>query len=246
MDNPNNDHVSGYLRNVPPRKGALNLFIILIAVALILQVGFVLTVIYQPEGLTQLFNLDHENNIPNIYSTILLLAAGYVALTCIHAERKYVGAFPVKYIWALVAFVMWAMAFDEYYSFHERAGELLVLIKILAPDQDAMLGGYGWSWTLVGLPLALAIGVPAIIAFYRIFEENRYLFYLLVAAGSMFVFGAVFMENLQVFLASRYTGFVTTAALMFEELLEMLGVSLAIFVIMRYRWEQLYGDDRSQ
>lgn len=245
MENPENNFISGYLRNVPPKKAALNFFIALVSIAVLMQIGFILTFIYQPQGLTNLFNLDFENNIPNIYSALLLFIAGYTALTCIHAERKHVGLLPVKYIWALVALVMWAMAADEYFSFHEKAGELLVLIKVFEPDQDAMLGGYGWSWTLVGLPLALALAAPLAIAFNRIFSEQRYLFWLLVAAGCMFVFGALFMENLQVFLANRYSGLITTAALMFEELLEMLGVSLAIFVMMRYRWEQLYGSMRS-
>lgn len=245
MENPDNNFVSGYMRNVTPKRSAFNFFAALVFIAVLLQAGFVLTFIYQPQGLTQLFNLDYENNIPNIYSVLLLFIAGYTALTCIHAEIKYVGSFPVKYIWGLVALIMWAMAADEYYSFHEKAGELLVLMKILGPDQDAMLSGYGWSWTLVGLPLALAVAVPAAIAFYRIFSDNRYLFYLLVTAGTMFIFGAVFMENLQVYLASRFPGPLTTAALMFEELLEMLGVSLAIFVMMRYRWEQLYGNEQA-
>jgi hypothetical protein len=221
---------------------AWHVFLFTVAIAVFLQLAFAVTFFYRPGPLTELFHLEIEKNIPSTYSALLLIAAALAAFSCMRsAPSERVGRSPVSYSWATIGSLLLFMAADEYFSFHERVDLLLVKLGVLAPGKGLEMGGYGWAWIMVGLPFALAVGIPLLFWFNRVLSRDRYLFYLLVAAGFIFLLGAVGMEGVQVYWNRHNPGNPLTAAMMLEEFLEMLGASLALFALMRYRVEMRYG-----
>jgi hypothetical protein len=219
---------------------AWHVFLFTVAVAIALQLAFAVTFYYRPGPLTELFHLEIEKNVPSTYSALLLISAAVAAFSCTRAAtNERVAGLPARYGWSTVGLLLLLMAADEYLSFHERADLLMVKLGIIAPGTGLALGGYAWAWVMVGLPFALAIGIPMVFWFNRILSAERYLFYLLVGAGFVFLLGAVGMEGVQVYWNRHNPENPLTVAMMIEEFLEMLGASLALFALMRYRAEML-------
>jgi hypothetical protein len=235
--------IHAYLHDTPLKTLSVHFFFLLVLVDVLLQVFFALTVSHPGDGdlglFYRLFHLDWEKNVPSTYSAIKLIIAGYAAGCCMQADKKSsIGKMPIRYIWLIVATLLILMGIDEYFSFHEDAELILVKLKIISPDYDNTLGGYGYAWTIVGMSFAVIIGLPAIFLFLKIFSKYKYLFYLLLISGFVFLWGAVGMENLQVYLRFFHPDLTATGVLMLEEFFEMMGVSLAIFVFVRYIGEE--------
>lgn len=237
MDNIKENIVYG--PRVPLKKAAFNIFIAIMVINVILVIIFAVTFRMQMSSLINLFHLDIEKNIPSSYSALLFIYAGYVAFTCIAVEKKYIGKFSAEYMWLIIGLILWFMAVDEYMSLHEQAGSLLVDLKLLSTGGEPLIGGYVWAWTAIGVPLVLAVGLPSLINFHKIFLEFKKLYYLIIMAAFLFLFGALGMENMQVYVSNNFPEISTYIVLIVEEFMEMTGIALAIFVLLQYRREQL-------
>lgn len=127
------------------------------------------------------------------------------------------------------------MSLDELLSFHEDSERVLVFLGLLGENYDNRLGGFGYAWTLFGLPLALVLGAWFAWRFFYIFRMQKKLFWLLILSGVVFLSGSVLMENFQVFIKDSFQlERPVKILLLMEEMLEMLGVSLAVVVFFLY------------
>ncbi len=214
----------------------------LICIEVFLALAFLLT--YEHPGFSDwgylyyLFHLDIEFNIPSLFSVGQFWLAAWIAYLCYRVSGRG-GAFQDAFAWLAAAIVMALLGFDELLSFHEDAEVLLVATGIVGEGFDHRMGGYGWSWTLVALPLALVFGMWFACRFYSVFNDRRYHFLLLIIAGGVFLTGSIFIENLQVYVRDQYQ--LTRSPkimLLAEEMLEMFGVSLAIYVFFSHLSEK--------
>lgn len=232
---------------------ALTIFLFLVIIDILLLACFGLTVNHPGDNdlglLFRLFHIDWEKNIPSTYSALQLLSAGFIALYCQQLEAHRQGLYrPGKYVWLGVSIVLFYMSIDEYFSLHEEMGTFIEKIKLLPTSVNYRLEGYGFTWTLVGGFFVLLIGVPCAFLFFRIFSWCRYLLYLLLLSGIMFVLGAIAMENFQVYIQDHGVNIERTYIMMLEEFFEMFAVSLAIFVFLRYAgelntWDKTLGTE---
>ena len=234
--------IKSYFSQTETKTLALHAFFFLLSINILLQVLFILTVNHPGDSdlglLHRLFHLSREKNVPSTYSALQLILAGIAALYCMKMESKRKDSLKqLKYVWLCVAIVLFYMGVDEYFSFHEDAELLLVKINLISSDYDNELGGFGYAWTIVGGFFVVVIGVPFLFFFAMIFSNYRYLLYLLVLSGGIFVLGAIGMENFQVYIKAHSVSLDSKHILMLEEFFEMLGVSLAIFVFVRFYGE---------
>lgn len=132
-------------------------------------------------GLVTLLHFDREQNLPTLFSVLLLLGAS--ALAFMQADD---GPLPrqVRQGWHIVAAVLALMAIDEFASIHERV--------------DAALRYYLGSDRLpyAAWPIPYALGIIALGSWLWpwFFQLNRRLAVRLVVAGSIYVCGAAGVE----------------------------------------------------
>lgn len=235
----NYDIIEKYFYQTELKELALHAFLVLLFIDILLQILFLLTVNHPGDSdlglLYKLFHLDWEKNIPSTYSALQLILAGLIALYCMKMEgNRQDSLLQGKYVWLCVAIVLFYLGADEYFSFHEDAEMLLVKLNVISEDYDSTLGGYGYAWTIVGGLCVIGIAIPFTILFFRMFSNYRYLLYILLLSGGVFVLGAIGMENFQVYVEAHGVDIEKRYILMLEEFFEMLGVSIAIFVFIRY------------
>ncbi|MHB0915393.1 MAG: hypothetical protein ACYC5A_08590 [Thermoleophilia bacterium] len=220
---------------------AVVLLAVMLALDTLILVLYLLTLDYPDESVTRLFHVDVEKNVPSTFSAIKLLLAGLAALACIGPDegRRFVRM-TYRDVWIILAVVLFLMGADEYFSYHEGFGDIFYRLKIIT--DEIPLGGYAWPWTMIGGALAAVVGAFGGYSTYRMFAGRRYLFFLLVLAGALFVTGSVGLENYGVYLDNFHASAGANTMMGVEELLEMASVSLAIFVFLRYREERLAED----
>ena len=235
----NRTRLTHWLEAQSPGQQASTLFWLLVSIQALLGGAFMLT--KQHPGfsdwgyLYDLFNLNQEFSIPTLYEVgILWLAAALAALIAFRSARYAAAGQSVVLTWAVTALTLTLMGFDELLSFHEQAGQLV------SEDARASFAGYGYTWTLVGFPVAALLGVYFLIQFRRIFSGRPSQLVWLIMAGSLFLFGAVFVENFQMYLQKQH-GHPETLSVyhLLEEMCEMLGIALAIRVFYRHARELL-------
>lgn len=181
-------------------------------------------------GLVPLFDISAERNVPTFYSSFaLLLSAALLALLARGAHRRR----QPWHHWAGLAVVFLFLAVDEFTSIHER---------LTVPVRETLdVGGYlHYAWVI---PYGL-LGLILLLVYARfLLRLPRHIAVLFVVSGSIFVAGAIGMEMVGASIAeatSRATlsyDLATTA----EELLEMLGIALFIYALLRYASEQMGG-----
>lgn len=158
----------------------------------------------------RLIDVGVEANIPTWWTSTLLAlgAAGAVLL----AGRPG----PTRSPWLACAAGMAALSLDE----------LASILELLFAAGDALApGAFAFSWLAIGLPLAAALAVAAVLVARRLPARARV---LLLAGVAVFLAGAVGLEWVGSELTSRdaYGTRLGVAAYHVEELLEMLGATL--------------------
>lgn len=173
---------------------------------------------------SEFFSMTHEANLPSAYSALLLFSAALlsavIAGTSLQDRRH----------WGAIALILAYMALDEAAVIHEM---------LTTPLRESLnLGGYLYfSWMLVGLPLAIGVAVLLWPFVRRLPAHTRR---ALLAAGFVYLGGAVVVEAISANLwdAQGGTSLPYSAVGALEELLEMLGVVLLIYGLLRYLAEQ--------
>lgn len=220
--------------------------LLLLSIDLLLAVTYLSLLDRSSDELTALFHLDFEKNIPAYYSALKLVFAGLAVFACaaVDGGRRFIGGrLPSSAVWLPIGAVLVLMGYDEYRAFHEGFGRMLYDVGIIAPGETT-IAGYAWPWTVYGGAFALVVGAPAAYLTWKAFARQRYLFRLLLTAGLVFVAGALGFENIRVYMVNYHGEFGANILMVMEELCEMLAVSLAVFVFLRYREERL-GEEES-
>lgn len=173
-------------------------------------------------GLFRLFNLSEEGNVPTWFSaTTLLLCACLLAI--IWRVVRAAGERHARH-WAGLALVFLFMAVDEGASIHE----LLILPLRSLLDTE---GPLYFAWVI---PYGIAAGVFALAYLRFLLALPRRTAVLFLAAGLLYVGGALGMEMLAPYVYD-WSAKVTLpmfVMLLFEETLEMLGVAVLVHALL--------------
>ncbi len=168
-----------------------------------------------------LFHMDREFNVASWYSSGALLLGSLLA-GVIAAAGGQNGIRGYRHFAALsILFLL--MSLEETVGLHERL--IRPLSVALRPT-----GYLRFGWMIVGIPIVLVVGmafVPLLLSL------PRRIAFLFVAAGALFVSGAIGMEmvggavyDLDGWASPRYQ-----AIIHFEELMEMVGVIVSIYAL---------------
>lgn len=239
----NRERLTAWLSAMTPARQSHVLLGALIAIEIMLGAAFMITKDHPGFSdwgyLFNAFNLNMDFNVPTLFAVAQIWLAGLLALLCAYRTKKAGDqGLSASLTWLLTSIVLIIMGFDELLSIHENAGRLFSGAGV--KDVSFASQGYGYAWTLVALPLALILGGYFILRFRRIFAHAPYQLLTLIFAGIVFIVGAVFIENLQVYLQHHY-GLTKgpTVWLLIEEMLEMVGMSIAVMVFYRHARELL-------
>ncbi len=166
----------------------------------------------------QLFDLDHEANIPTVFSTSLLLSCSvilfFIGLRECAARRIY-----ARY-WYGLSLILSLFSIDEFISIHER---------LTVPLRTALNleGFFYYAWIIPGLLLLILF----FILFRRMFlavQPNIKLQFIL--AGVLYIVGAFGFEIMSGYFRTQFFLYKMIAGI--EELFEMLGIIVFLRVLL--------------
>jgi hypothetical protein len=180
---------------------------------------------YSYYHLFQIFNFDEEGNLPTFYSTFALILAA-VLLFVIGTIKSYLKEKGKGY-WIFLGILFLLMAYDEAAQFHEMFNEYFWE----SPNLPTWLG---FGWVIPFSALTLIIGAFFIRFLISLPKSISRLFIL---AGIIFIAGAIGMELPGAYLWFNTGGFNSlwyNLAATIEELLEMLGIVIFIYAILKY------------
>jgi hypothetical protein len=176
---------------------------------------------------SRVFNVDQEANIPTWFTASIALYAALVA-SLIASHMKSQGKKSMG--WRGLACLFLYIALDEVGGLHEL---------LIDPLRDAF-GLTGWlyqSWVIVGLGIALIVGLTYIQFLFRLPHSIR--FYL-IFGGMIYVFGVIGVEAIGGLVLSTegLTDWYVQLAHI-EEFLEMMGLILALYALSEFARREL-------
>ena len=182
-------------------------------------------------GLTPLFDLNQENNVPTWYSGIMLFttaaALGVVAVAKSHARA------PFARHWMVLAFIFVYMSLDELAHIHEKWGPLLETSLGGLRDPQVMGGALRNLWVIPAFLVAAAVGLAYLRFLLHLPSRTRNLF---VASGVAYVVATIGMEMVGASLSAaggRFTpGFMVRATI--EEVTEMASIAVFLCAVLEY------------
>lgn len=182
-------------------------------------------------GLTPLFDLNQENNIPTWYSGIVLFTTAG-ALAIVTAATYQAGAAFARH-WAVLAMIFLYLSLDELTRIHEQWGPLLQQPLGGLRDPHVLGGALRNLWIIPAFLLAAVVGLAYIRFLLHLPSRTRGLF---VASGVAFVFATIGMEMLGATLSAaggRFTPrFMVVATI--EEVVEMASIAMFLCAVLEY------------
>ncbi|MGH2674490.1 MAG: hypothetical protein ACRDH1_03625 [Actinomycetota bacterium] len=177
------------------------------------------------DAIGPLFNVNAEQNLPALFSSMMFLVAALLAGAVAHARRRLDR--PDRGYWVTSTVLFVVLAVDEFGSLHEKA----------APGLRDLLdigGGPQWSvWVLVAVP-ALALLLLFFLPFLR--RLPRGIRRGFVLAALLFLGGAIVVELLGDWYAAGFgrstLGFELIGTV--EETLEMGGLAVLVYALLVY------------
>jgi hypothetical protein len=177
-------------------------------------------------GLVHLFNVSHEQNIPTLFSVILLLTCAGLLGVIFYFQRKQ--QLELSMYWAILSLGFIYMAIDEFTELHENVGMLL----------KPLIGGYShgffyYSWVIPALILVIFLGIFFLKFLLHLPKKTRVAF---IIAGIVYLTGLIGIEMPGGYYAELHGGTNLTYSLIttLEESLEMLGLILFIRALLDY------------
>jgi hypothetical protein len=176
-------------------------------------------------GITAMFDLDGERNVPAVFSTCLLLIAAWLLVTI--ARRQPRGVKPRALLWYGLSALFVYLAADEFLEVHERVGNLT------AHAVGAKELTY-YAWLIPYAVIALVFGILYLRFLTQLDRATRIRF---LVSASFYVLGAMGAELIAgVYVHYYHTeqalGYDLLSAL--EETLEMTGVIWFIRALTLY------------
>jgi len=212
------------LASVTPRGAARFLVIVVLSLTALSLIGqaakhflpdFVLR-----DRFAETFDVDQEGNIPTLYSALAILGCAYLLWVIARVEREIGGRF--TWHWRLMAVIFVGLAADEYLAIHEEINPRLNLSDFTQFSAAAIMVVFVLGFAVVFFPLLLQLPPPV-----------RGLFSL---AGATFLSGAVVMETVGGHYVTvwGHDSMKYVLCTTVEELLEMMGIVLFIYTLLRY------------
>lgn len=173
--------------------------------------------------LASLFDLQSENNVPAIFSALLLLLCSGLLLFIYQTGR---GAGQPHH-WRLLSVILFFLALDEAFTIHESInGSAAVLI----PENSG--GWFGWAWVIPYAIVSLIAGIYFIPFIFQLPRRTGRLFF---ASGLLYVASALGLEMVESFLVSNWGWSILFKVVGdAEEILEMWGIILFIYALLDY------------
>lgn len=212
---------------VPSR--VLRLLIFVIAVLVVLSTATRMTVLYLPDfplrdSTANLLNVDMEQSLPTLYSTVMILVGALLCAGIAHGRRRQ-GTSDVRH-WAALSLIFGLLAIDEFASLHEQFG------PPFRRWLDIEGGPLRWAWVV---PAIVAVTVFVVVFGRFLGRLPRSTRRGLWTAGVLFVSGAIGMEMLAA--ASSLldkTDILYVLSTTVEETLEMLGIAVFLYTLLAY------------
>lgn len=172
------------------------------------------------------FDVGLEGNIPTFWSSFNMLFACFLCLFC-----GYFGASNqrISRYWFLLALAMLALSVDEFIEIHERLG---MLLSFTAIDIPFLKQNY---WVVPGALIVMLFALYFIPFLSALPTSTRI---GVISSGAIFVLGAVGMEGLggAMLTSGEFSrqDFIYDVRRLLEEGLEMYGIVLFNYVLLRY------------
>lgn len=177
-------------------------------------------------GLVRLFNVSNEQNIPTLFSVLLLISCSILLNLACYLDHKQAAG--LKMFWVTLATGFAFMAIDEFVQLHENIGFLL----------KPLIGTYShgflyFSWVIPAMALMLFLAVFYSSFLFRLPKKTRINFIL---AGIVYLTGLLGIEMLGGYYYELHAGETLTYSLIsnLEESLEMFGLILFIRALLNY------------
>lgn len=180
----------------------------------------------QVYGLVPLFYVDDEQNIPALFSVLLLAGAAFLLTIITVLKRQHRDRDTVR--WAILAAGFLVMAFDEACSLHEK---LIPPMKRLLGK--GTLGVFYFAWVIPGFAVVAMVGLFYLGFLFRLPRRARAAF---VLAATLFLGGVLGLELIGGRYAERHGSQNLTYSMLstVEESLEMAGVIVFIYALLDY------------
>jgi hypothetical protein len=213
----------GELR-INPKKTAIWLFAIILCMGLLNVVSYIPMLRGTRTQPILMLNLDSEQNLPSLFSTLLLwigaVLCGFIAKAGgdTRADRNH---------WAGLSALFFYLGTDEFASLHERLGGLT----------DHMLASWGLStfaWVIPYSFLLIFLLIYYVKFLFRLPVETMK---WLIFSGIIYVAGALGCEivgGIWYLRLGHGPGFIYYTIVAGEELLEMSGCTVFIYTLMTY------------
>jgi len=177
------------------------------------------------KGLIPLFDFDTDGNIPNFFSAILLLLSAFLLFVTAAVSRKP-GKRDYLY-WAVLGFIFTYMSVDEAVRLHE---------KLVIPLQQALnvSGALFFAWVIPYGIAVLVLGLIYLRFVWRLPSRTRW---LLIAAGVLYVSGALGMELIGGSYYDAHNGqpdLIYAMMTFVEETLEPVGLMTLIYALLSH------------
>jgi len=175
-------------------------------------------------GLASRFDLDGEGNIPNYFSSILLLFSAF--LLAIIAAIKKKGNKPYAYHWVFLSIIFVHLSIDEMICIHES------WIRSMRIIFDAK-GIFYFAWVIPGLVVVLVLAAFFYRFLFNLVLKSRLLFMIAAIVYVGGVLGCELIGGWYVFHFGKIN-FTYNMIAMIEEVLEMTGIVLFIYALLEY------------
>ena len=177
-------------------------------------------------GLVPLFDVNREQNIPTLFSVLLLVTCSILLGLNFYLHRKQEAG--LKMYWATLAIGFVFMAIDEFTELHENVG---ILFKPLIGSYSHGLFYYSWVVPACALIIFLAVFYSSFL--FKLPKTTRINF---IIAAIIYITGLIGIEMLGGHYHELHGRENLTYSLIstLEESLEMLGLILFIRALLDY------------
>jgi len=195
---------------------------------------------WDPEGIIttamRLLNVGEENSIATWYSSSALLLCSVLLATIAVANKRHGNRYTIE--WVLLSAVFLLLSVDEVAQIHEETTVEAVASKATGLEPSGFLYHL---WVVPGIVFVIVVLLASLRLLANLPGRIRRWF---LAAGTLFVLGALGMEVLSARVLSKYgenwenvggiPKIVVGVQTSIEELLEMLGVVAFIYALLLY------------
>ena len=177
-------------------------------------------------GFVPLFYVDAEQNIPTLFSVLLLFFAALLLTAISVLKKKQMD--PDASNWAALAFWLLFMAVDEASSIHEK---LTTPVRGLLGDGP--FGIFYFAWVIPGVAVVCILTLYFLRFHLRLPAKTRTTF---LVSSALFISGAIGFELVGGRYAELYGSENLTYSMIAtaEESLEMAGVIVFIYALLDY------------